>query len=66
MIYLIRTCVKTHTGKCFLLAWALNFWRILNISDSDRAKKGRKKIGLISLVMNVTIPETYGRTDTVK
>ncbi len=46
--------------QVFLRACVLNFWWILNISGSDKAKEKEKKIGLIPLVMNVTIPDTHG------
>ncbi len=42
------------------MAWALNFWRILNIIGSDTAKEKEKNCGSISLYMNVTIPDTHG------
>ncbi len=45
---------------CWQTAWALNFWWILNVSDSDKAKEMEKNCILISLFMNVTIPGTPG------
>ncbi len=53
---IVSTCVcenhtgecVTHTGRCvtycFLPAWALNFWRILNISGPNKKGKKRKKL----------------------
>jgi hypothetical protein len=64
MIYLISMCVwERMLASVFrspASACALNFWWILNISGSDKVKEKEKKIGLIPLLINVTIPDTHG------
>ncbi len=43
------------------MAWALNFWSIVNLSGSDKAKEERIKNLLFDIsVLIVTIPGTHG------
>jgi hypothetical protein len=41
-IDLISRCVRTRPSKCVTHAWALNFWWIIKVSGSDKAKEKEK------------------------
>ncbi len=51
----LASVLRTPASAC-----ALKFLWILNMSGSNKAKEKEKKIVLIPLVMNVTIPDTHG------